>query len=329
MAQIGGASQTAYGYTGEYQDSYIKLIYLRSRWYDPASGRFPTRDLWQGDYNRPLSFNRWLYGYGNPVNLTDPSGRKPEWCQSMPNKAMYELCVLTAYGLEPISFSYLGETVRGEKGCYTGPTEFRAPGYIEGLGGWFIFGRGGREVVYDFATMERQNFTYLGGGINDALDFGGGGQVYVGAVNGFRTDSSLASQYRAFSGSLQIGVSGDIGIGVGGGGGIFWSWTDFRLHGGVIFVGWSLSGDALLEGADIDFSPILHYTPDRVTRVPYSANGEIRKSDLINDILVGKNSPAQLLGGLSAPYPARAIAAISAMHYADVYMELKNEDVSP
>ncbi len=73
-AQTYGASQTAYGFTGEFIDSYIKLIYLRSRWYDPASGRFPTKDSWQGDYNRPLSLNRWNYVEANPVNYTDPSG---------------------------------------------------------------------------------------------------------------------------------------------------------------------------------------------------------------------------------------------------------------
>jgi hypothetical protein len=42
--------------------------------YDPAAGRFTAKDSWQGDYNRPMSYNAWLYVYANPVNLTDPSG---------------------------------------------------------------------------------------------------------------------------------------------------------------------------------------------------------------------------------------------------------------
>ena len=33
-----------------------------------------TKDLWQGDYFKPMSFNAWLYGYGNPINFVDPSG---------------------------------------------------------------------------------------------------------------------------------------------------------------------------------------------------------------------------------------------------------------
>ena len=72
-----GASQSAYGFTGEYSDSYIKLIYLRSRMYDPSTGRFQTKDSWQGDYNRPLSLNRWMYTEANPINYKDPSGRYP------------------------------------------------------------------------------------------------------------------------------------------------------------------------------------------------------------------------------------------------------------
>jgi len=47
--------------------------------YDPASGRFTTRDSWQGDYNRPLSLNRWMYVEGNPVNRRDPSGKCWYW----------------------------------------------------------------------------------------------------------------------------------------------------------------------------------------------------------------------------------------------------------
>lgn len=40
---------------------------------------------WAGDYNRPLSLNRWNYVEGNPVNFTDPSGQCIEpisffWC---------------------------------------------------------------------------------------------------------------------------------------------------------------------------------------------------------------------------------------------------------
>ena len=77
VTQTSGEGQSAWGYTGEQQDSYIKLIYLRSRMYSPVTGRFTSKDSWLGDYNRPLSLNRWNYTNGNPINYTDPSGRSP------------------------------------------------------------------------------------------------------------------------------------------------------------------------------------------------------------------------------------------------------------
>lgn len=42
--------------------------------YDPASGRFTTKDSRQSDYKRPLSLNAWMYTEGNPVNYADPTG---------------------------------------------------------------------------------------------------------------------------------------------------------------------------------------------------------------------------------------------------------------
>ncbi len=49
--------------------------------YDPASGRFLTKDSWQGDDTTPMSYNAWLYVEDNPVNRVDPSGM----CYTDPN----------------------------------------------------------------------------------------------------------------------------------------------------------------------------------------------------------------------------------------------------
>ncbi len=73
-----GTSQTDYSFTGESYDTYIKLIYLRSRYYNPANGRFQSRDTWGGNVNSPRSLNRWGYVEGNPVNYFDPSGHIAE-----------------------------------------------------------------------------------------------------------------------------------------------------------------------------------------------------------------------------------------------------------
>lgn len=73
-----GLSHTDYGFTGETTDA-NGLVYLRARYYNPADGRFTSRDTWSGDVNRPLSLNRWGYVSGNPINFADPSGHDLAW----------------------------------------------------------------------------------------------------------------------------------------------------------------------------------------------------------------------------------------------------------
>jgi RHS repeat-associated protein len=67
-----GASSSGYGFTGEYQQD--SLVYLRARHYAPGMGRFLTRDIWEGDELKPMSYNLWLYTYADPINNLDPSG---------------------------------------------------------------------------------------------------------------------------------------------------------------------------------------------------------------------------------------------------------------
>jgi len=74
LNQYGGAA-TSYGFTGEWTDSYINLIYLRARHYDPVLGRFLTKDTWKGSILQPMSLNYYNYGGGNPILRRDPSGK--------------------------------------------------------------------------------------------------------------------------------------------------------------------------------------------------------------------------------------------------------------
>jgi RHS repeat-associated protein len=69
-----GAPKTNLGYNGEHYDEDLGLIYLRARWYDPASGRFHTRDPYQGTFDDPMSQQGYLYAHADPVNNIDPSG---------------------------------------------------------------------------------------------------------------------------------------------------------------------------------------------------------------------------------------------------------------
>jgi len=72
------SSHTFYSYTNESYGDSTQLLYLRSRYYASGTGRFLTRDTWGGDYNTPLSLNRWSYTTANPINFVDPSGRISE-----------------------------------------------------------------------------------------------------------------------------------------------------------------------------------------------------------------------------------------------------------
>ncbi len=70
-----GTASSIFGYSDEVADTYIKLVFLRTRYYSPETARFLSKDVWQGDYTRPQSFNAWAYTEGNPINRVDPSGR--------------------------------------------------------------------------------------------------------------------------------------------------------------------------------------------------------------------------------------------------------------
>ncbi|MDY7079285.1 MAG: RHS repeat-associated core domain-containing protein, partial [Chloroflexota bacterium] len=69
-----GTAQAGLGYTGEWWDTYLKLTYLRARWYDGQVGRFTRRDPWEGDKKYSQTLNDFLYADGNPINRVDPSG---------------------------------------------------------------------------------------------------------------------------------------------------------------------------------------------------------------------------------------------------------------
>jgi RHS repeat-associated protein len=71
VTQSGGASNTEYGFTGESQGTYgdsTQLIFLRARWYNPADGRFLTKDP------SGAEANLYLYAKANPITYSDPTG---------------------------------------------------------------------------------------------------------------------------------------------------------------------------------------------------------------------------------------------------------------
>jgi RHS repeat-associated protein len=64
---------TEWTYTGEQNDP-NGLEYLRARYYDPAVGRFLSRDQWPGSVLSPASLNPYAYVLNSPLNWIDPWG---------------------------------------------------------------------------------------------------------------------------------------------------------------------------------------------------------------------------------------------------------------
>ncbi len=67
---------TAYQYTGQRKDA-TGLYFYNARYYDPLLGRFLQADTIIPSPGNPQSFNRYAYGYNNPVKYLDPSGHDP------------------------------------------------------------------------------------------------------------------------------------------------------------------------------------------------------------------------------------------------------------
>jgi RHS repeat-associated protein len=97
-------------YSGEQWDADAGLLYLRARWYDPATGRFLTRDPFPGLAALPQTQHPYVYVGNNPVNLVDPSGR---YGRDVHYELTYNLVREEALkrGLSEIYAEYLAEQI--------------------------------------------------------------------------------------------------------------------------------------------------------------------------------------------------------------------------
>ena len=66
---VGGAVYNPLRYAGEYADAESGLVYLRARYYDPATQQFLSPDPLVVRSNRP-----YVYANSSPLSFTDPSG---------------------------------------------------------------------------------------------------------------------------------------------------------------------------------------------------------------------------------------------------------------
>ncbi len=83
-----GPVNTENQYTDQKRDD-TGLYYYGARYYDPSLGTFISPDAIVPDASHVFGYNRFMYGYGNPMRFIDPSGHDPldaaweaEWRQN-------------------------------------------------------------------------------------------------------------------------------------------------------------------------------------------------------------------------------------------------------
>jgi RHS repeat-associated protein len=69
-----GGTDNYYLFAGEQWDESLNEYYLRQRQYNLETGRFISRDTFEEIPSNSLTMHRYIYGNGNPVSYTDPSG---------------------------------------------------------------------------------------------------------------------------------------------------------------------------------------------------------------------------------------------------------------
>jgi RHS repeat-associated protein len=73
----GSALPTDYTFTGQKNDASTDLMFYGARYYDTTLGRFTQPDTIVPSPLNPQAFNRYSYGYNNPVRYLDPTGHIP------------------------------------------------------------------------------------------------------------------------------------------------------------------------------------------------------------------------------------------------------------
>jgi RHS repeat-associated protein len=71
----GSTLTTATRWQGSYQDDSSGLYYVIARWYAPSLGRFVSEDALTADAKTPQARNPYVYGAGDPVDKSDPTGQ--------------------------------------------------------------------------------------------------------------------------------------------------------------------------------------------------------------------------------------------------------------
>jgi hypothetical protein len=215
--------------------------------------------------------------------------------------------------------------ILGSPGCFYGAVPYRATGYLEGrqinlLAFWL-----GKETVYDFATLERHGFSYIGAGLNDSLGLQIAASQSAGIIYGFRSWHDIKYDYSDMFILVSGGVGTDFGVPVGAGVGKnwFWGFPDISIHGTSYYVGVSGGFDAIpfleLAGGALMYDP----NPGNPTSYVQS-DGTVLIDKLLYDISHGVQSGFLIDIPLHAQLN-RLFALPRAFHYARVYEDMHTE----
>jgi RHS repeat-associated protein len=71
-----GIPLTVYLFAGEQLDPHLNQYYNRARVWNPNTGRFSSKDSFEGNRFDPISLHKYLYASDDPINRVDPSGNE-------------------------------------------------------------------------------------------------------------------------------------------------------------------------------------------------------------------------------------------------------------
>ena len=165
-----GSLPTDYAFTGQKADSYIKLIQMGARWYDPEIGKFTQPDSIIPHPGNPQSFNRYSYVINNPLRYTDPTGH--DFWESLND---FWIGATHQWAYDNLPPSQARENALGIK-----PNETIETTVGRHVGNLVALGQGIAETVVGINTV-------VGGGLGGAatcLETAGGGCAAGGAVMG-------------------------------------------------------------------------------------------------------------------------------------------------
>jgi RHS repeat-associated protein len=111
-----GTTPNNYLYSGEPFDSGARLYQLRARWYKPLTGRFITRDPWDGHTCSMMNYDPYIYASDDPVNRGDPTGRNAVALPRPVGNEYLALLVLISFTALP-AVQQLGRTLAKDFGC--------------------------------------------------------------------------------------------------------------------------------------------------------------------------------------------------------------------